>query len=146
MIYCSAAKKPNLIISYTVPTNIRVFPYPQSDDFLSPQIDRPFELYLSGAQHFFFVHHFLIDRFLHQMLRFGIERRRGLFQDQEFVVSDKGTRNDDELFLFAAQLHTPLSHEVSYSSGHAVIKLWQLASWHACSISSCVTDFGWETP
>mmetsp|Transcript_3616 Transcript_3616/g.3701 ORF Transcript_3616/g.3701 Transcript_3616/m.3701 type:complete len:265 (+) Transcript_3616:265-1059(+) len=52
-----------------------------------------------------------IDRFLHQMLRFGIERRCCFVQEEETAVGDESAGDGNSLFLASGEFHASFTDE-----------------------------------
>src|SRR5687767_10452513 len=52
-----------------------------------------------------------IDRFLHETLRFGIERRRGLIENEDGWIDEQRTRDRDALSLASGESSPALAEE-----------------------------------
>src|SRR5687768_12314836 len=58
-----------------------------------------------------------VDRFLHQALRLGVQRRRSLVQDQNRWITEQGPCNRDALPLSTREARAPFAENGVVTSG-----------------------------
>ena len=60
-----------------------------------------------------------IERLLHEVLALGVERARGLVEDEDARILQDGARDGDALLLPAGELHAALADERRVALGEA---------------------------